>query len=383
MTKEEVMTLDMEQLEERAAEIAEETREAAPEMLETIEQELESIEERKEIIKAEAEEKRAKMEEALEEAKVIEAHEEERKIMSDKEIRNSKEYIDAFCDYIRGKNDGTECRALLSENASGGTIPVPTYVEERIMTAWENDKIMQRVRRSNFSGILKVGVEVASDGAKIHTEGGEGIDEENLTISVVNLIPKTIKKMVRVSDEALDANEALLDYLYDEIEYQIVKMAGYLVMVEVNNALSGSAAVPASLLEVTTPSITDIVEAIGKLQGETDDLCFIANRGTIAAYQMLAMQANYAVDPFAGVTVIPTDFFPSFEDQEEGDSFAIVGDLKGIQANFPAGYQPTFKFDDLSEADADMVRIIGRLPVAVGVVKPYAFTVLGKAEASE
>ena len=382
MTREEVMTLDMEQLEERAAEIVEETREAAPEMLENIEQELASIEERKEIIKAEAEEKRALMEEVLEQAEVVEEIKEEVK-MTDKEIRNSKEYIDAFCDYIRQKNDGMECRSLLSDNASGGTIPVPTYVEERIMTAWENDKIMQRVRRSNFKGNLKVGVEVASDGAKIHTEGGDAIDEENLTISVVNLIPKTIKKMVRVSDEALDSNEALLDYLYDEIEYQIVKMAGYIVMTEVNNALGGSAAVPASLLEVTTPSITDIVEAIGKLQGETDDLCFIANRGTIAAYQMLAMQANYAVDPFAGVTVIPTDFFPAFDAQEEGDSFAIVGDLSGIQANFPAGYEPTFKFDDLSEADADMVRIIGRLPVAVGVVKPYAFTVLGKAEASE
>lgn len=40
------------------------------------------------------------------------APEEERKVIDTMEIRNSKEYIDAYADYIK-TGDATECRALL------------------------------------------------------------------------------------------------------------------------------------------------------------------------------------------------------------------------------------------------------------------------------
>lgn len=51
MTREEIMALDMEALEQRAGEIAEETREASAETLDSFTAELDAIEERKNIIK--------------------------------------------------------------------------------------------------------------------------------------------------------------------------------------------------------------------------------------------------------------------------------------------------------------------------------------------
>lgn len=384
MTKDEVMTLDMEQLEERAAEIAEETREASPEMLETIEKELDSIEERKEIIKAEAEEKRTKMEEVLEKAEVIEEIKEERKPMTDKEIRSTEAYEIAWAEYIKGNKKAEEVRALLSENAvEGGPVPVPTYVEERINTSWENDGIMSRVRKTFYKGNLKVATEVSASPAAIHVEGEAAPAEEELGIVYQILTPVTVKKWITISDELWDdyTGREFEDYILDEIEYQIVKAASS----QIPNALSsaGTAGVLMGTHDVSAPAITDIVMAMGQLSGEASDVVFIANRATIAAYQALALTANYGVDPFAGATPIAVDWLKPFDTATEDSPYALVGDLSSIVYNFPNGDQPTFKIDDLSLAESDMVKIVGRMPIAVGYTKPYGMTALIKDEESE
>ena len=55
----------------------------------------------------------------------------EAKKMADvKEIRNSDAYIDAFAEAIK-TGDFTECRSLLTENATNGTVVVPAFIEER------------------------------------------------------------------------------------------------------------------------------------------------------------------------------------------------------------------------------------------------------------
>ena len=52
----------------------------------------------------------------------------------------------------------------------------------------------------------------------------------------------------------------------------------------------------------------------------------------------------------------------------------IVGDLDhGALANFPAGNDITFKFDEMTLATSDLVRVIGREFVGLGVVAPNAF----------
>ena len=146
----------------------------------------------------------------------------ESKEMAEVEVRNTKEYIDAYARYIKTE-DATECRALLSENGSG-TVLVPEMVYDIVKTAWEKDGIMALVKKTYIKGNLKVGFEVSSDGAVVHTEGGDPIDPENLVLGAVTLVPKSVKKLVQISDEALDlSGEAFLRYIYDEIAYQIAK----------------------------------------------------------------------------------------------------------------------------------------------------------------
>lgn len=140
------------------------------------------------------------------------------------EIRNTQKYMEAYARGILTK-DFSECRALLSMNAEdGGQIAVPQYVEDRIRTAWERETLMSRVNRTFLPGNYMVGFEISGDEAQIHLEGDPAIEEEDLTLGVVTLVPKTIKKWVSVSDEVYNLRgQALIDYVYDELAYRIVK----------------------------------------------------------------------------------------------------------------------------------------------------------------
>ena len=111
------------------------------------------------------------------------------------EIRDSKEYIDAYAEYIK-TNDDTECRAILSSAGDPDGVPVPTVVYDIVKNAWEKDGIMSLVKKSYLKGILSVGFEVSGDEAAYHMEGDEEVTEENLVIGTVQLIPISIKKWV-------------------------------------------------------------------------------------------------------------------------------------------------------------------------------------------
>ena len=86
-----------------------------------------------------------------------------------------------------------------------------------------------------------------------------------------------------------------------------------------------------------------------------------------AAYKALAIGANYGVDPFDGITVL-------FSDEAENP---IIGDLSGVLANFPIGDNVQFKYDDRTLMTSDLVRILGRLPVAIAVVANNFFAQIG------
>ena len=122
---------------------------------------------------------------------------EEKKSMTIDEIRNSKAYIDAFANYIKSGDD-RECRAIMkTENApSGGQLPVPVLVDQTVRTAWENDQILSRVTKTYFKGNLKVTFERAGDVAYEHLEGTTAPTEESLTLGIVTMIPKNIKKWI-------------------------------------------------------------------------------------------------------------------------------------------------------------------------------------------
>lgn len=368
MTKEEILTLDMSGIEERIAEIEAETPEAAPEALDDLSAELDAIEERKAQIKTEAEEKRAAIEAVINTAEIIEEpKKEERKItMSEKEIRSSAEYLDAWVEYMKGKAN-EEQRALLTTNVNNGTIAVPVYVEDKINTAWENNDLMRRIRRTYFKGNLKVGYEASAGGASIHTEGGDPVTEEALEIGFVNLIPTTVKKMVKYSTEVMDMKgEAWVDYIFDEITYQIVLKAVGLTIDAMYSSDLTAAMVAAAPGVITT---ADIITAEGMLGGEATNPVFITTRQTAAAIKAAALSAGFAFDPFDGMDVI---YAPM-----PNDVFGYVADLSGVQANFPNGDEVNFVFDEYTDAPSDLVRVIGRLMMAVGVVAPGKVVQIG------
>ena len=62
-----------------------------------------------------------------------------------------------------------------------------------------------------------------------------------------------------------------------------------------------------------------------------------------------------------------------------GVTYAIVGDLgHGALANFPNGDGIDFKFDELSKKKEDLIEVLGREYVALGVVAPNAFVKITK-----
>ena len=279
-----------------------------------------------------------------------------------KEIRNSHEYIEAYARYIKtGRAD--ECRALLSENApQDGQVPVPELVETRVRQAWENDKIFSRVARTYVKGNLKVGFEVSASDAAVHTEGAEGPAEEELVLGIVTMVPAHIKKWITVSDEVLALGaEDFLAYIYDELTYKIIQKAADIVVAKIVAAPSTSTTKKVGVAQVDgLVSADTIIDAIAALGDSAQNNVIIASGSTIADVKKAALLANYAFDPFQGLEVI----------QKDGVTGAIVGDLTGVQANLPSGDSVTFKFDDLSLSEHDLVKIVGKLYAAIEVVGP-------------
>jgi HK97 family phage major capsid protein len=139
-----IKTMSIDELIERRSAIAAEL-DADGADLDALEAEVRSINEELEARKA-AEAKKAELRKAVANGAGTPIKTEERTSMTNAEVRNSKEYIEAFAKYIKTGKD-TECRGLLTENVSG-TVPVPDFVEGRIRTAWENDEIFSRVAKN-------------------------------------------------------------------------------------------------------------------------------------------------------------------------------------------------------------------------------------------
>ena len=375
MTREEIMELDLEQIEERAKAIATETAEADKEQLETLNAELDAIEERRNTLKEEAERAKEELEKRKAAADavangagtIIESPKENR-TMTNKEIRSTKEYIEAYAKYIRtGKDE--ECRALLTEQVAGGYVPVPEFVENSIMTAWDDDEIFSRVSRTFVPGDDKQGFEVSATGAAVHEEGDDEPDEETLVLGIVKIVNDYVKKWITVSDKALAVGpQAMLQYLYDEINYQIIKKCADIAVAKILAAPATSTTTKVGVAQVAGDvDAENVLMAISKLGSNARDRVFIASGTTIAALRADALKANYAFDPFFGLTVIQNDTVT------EG---AIVGDLAGIRANLPEGGAVRFIFDELSLAEKDLVKIVGKILAGIEVVGPKMFAVI-------
>ena len=349
--------------------------------LDALEEEARSINAELETRKVE-EAKRNEIREAVANGagETIEEIKEEREIkpMTIEEIRNSKEYVDAFANYIKtGKDE--EVRALLSTNAtnSGAYVPVPSIVEGRIRTAWEKLGLMDAVRKTYVKGNLKVGFELSADGALIHNEGAAANNEEALTLGVVELKPVSIKKWITISDEAMDmTGEEFLYYIYDEITYRIAKKAQEELLAKITAASTSatSTAVSVAMVDDGAPSVGIVAECMGKLSDEAANPVIVMNKGTWSQFKAAQYAASYAVDPFEGLPVYFDSTIPVYSSTATTGVWMIVGDFeRGAQANFPAGEEIGLKFDDLSLAEKDLVKIVGREYVGLGLVSDKCF----------
>ena len=309
-------------------------------------------------------------------ATITEIPKEERKTMTNAEVRASHEYNVAYANYIKTGNDA-ECRALLTENVSG-TVPVASYVEGRVRTAWDREGITSRVRKTFLKGNVKIGYEISATGAIVHTEAANtAVTEETLTLGIVSLVPQSIKKWISISDEVYDlAGEEFLDYIYDELTYRIAKKLADAIIADIEACGTASTGSLPAVPKITSTTVTLglVAQALAELSDEASDPVIMMNKSTWGAFKAAQAEGNYGYDPFEGLPVLFNDTISAFSAATTGVTFAIVGDLGiGAQANFPNGQEIEIKFDDKTKMEYDLIRILGREYVGHAVVAPKAF----------
>ena len=84
------------------------------------------------------------------------------------------------------------------------------------------------------------------------------------------------------------------------------------------------------------------------------------NKLTYANFKSAAAAAGFAMDPFEGLPVLFNNSLKAYSAASSNEVYAIVGDLNGESVNYPEGDGIAIKYDDLSEAEADLVKIVGR-----------------------
>lgn len=369
--------MNLTQVTERLAQLEEEVREMtdADKVNAATEEKKNLLERKKELENLEQRKKTA--EEIANGTKIgTVIEEEERSMENNIEVRNSKEYIEAFANYIKtGKDE--ECRALITENGTNGTVPVPELVDNIVRTAWNKEGIMSLVKKSYLKGNLKVGFEISAGAATVHAEGTAAPNEEALVLGIVTLVPESIKKWITVSDEVMDMRgEAFLQYVYEEVAYQIAKKAAdeLIAKVEACGTTSTTTSVAVPAITEATVAVGTIAKALAELSDQAADPVIMMNKKTWASFKAVEYGANYAVDPFEGLKVLFNDTITAYTAATTGTTYAIVGDLGyGALANLPNGEEIKFTFDDKSLAEKDLVKIVGREYVGIGIVAPKAF----------
>ena len=380
---------------------------------EELEARMKEIADDKEPEKKEAEGKTGEIT-PVEERKLTEKTEEERKLVDDlnvvetrsqenletierkgevkmeKELRNSKKYIDAYAEFIKTGED-KELRALITTEGyatgNSATVEVPDIVYDIVKTAWDREDLMRRVRTISVKGNLKVQFEVSADGAVVHQEGNTAVSEENLILGVVTLTPVSIKKWISLSDEVVDLKgEAFLRYVYDELTYRIAKKCADELVAKIKALPQSLSANESGVYDkvsankiTSAPSIGLTAEAIANLSDETSAITIVMNKLTYKNFKSAQYNANFPVDPFEGAEVVFNNSLPAYDSADGGAVYMIVGDFyHGALANYPDGEGINIKFDDTTLMTADLVRILGRRYVGANAVADKSFTLVAK-----
>ena len=350
--------------------------------LDVLEAEARAINEELESRKA-AETKRTEIRAAVAEGngEITKTFVEERKTMTVNEIRNSPEYINAYAEYIK-TGDATECRNMLTtanDTTPNGSasVAVPTFVYDITKTAWEREGITSRVRKSYLKGNLKVGFEISGSDAVIHAEGNTAVSPEDLILGTVEMVPQSIKKVVQISDEVYDLRgEEFLRYIYDELTYRIAKKAADTLVAKILACGTVSTTTCVGVPSITEATITvgTVAKAMANLSDEAANPVIMMNKQTWGALKAAQAAAQYGYDPFEGLPVVFNNSITAYSAATTGVAYMIVGDLDhGALMNFPNGDGIEFKFDNMTLKKQDLIEVLGRQYVAIGVVAPDAF----------
>ena len=374
---EEIKTFSMEQIETRAAEIKAEIDNADAEKLEQLNAELTALETRKGEIAMEN--RKADMKAVAEGAgKVVAAApaKEERTLES---VKGSQEYLEAFANYIK-TGDDKECRALLTD-LGGGSVPTPTVIDNFINTAWERANLISRVRTTSIKGTAKYPFEYSATGASTHTEGQNAPNEEQLVLGTVSVEPIMLKKWITVTDEVLALKgQDFLDYVYDEIEFRILQLADAQVVAAIKAAPAAATTTKAGVrqLSVAAFDFSTIFAAQAELVAAASNPVAIMSKkvyfNTFMALKDLSDRPIYNVVSENGRPSYYINGVEVIFDNTLADDEIIVGDLNGVIMNLPDGRGVSFVTDPYSLAEADKVKIVGKMYAGIEVVRDGYFT---------
>lgn len=384
---EEIKSFTAEQIESRSAEIVEEIKTADEARLAELQAEIEALETRKKEIEIEVR-KSDMIAVAQGAGKVIEKMEENiKEVRTLESVKASEEYVDAYAEYLK-TGDDRECRALMTDLVDGGSVPTPTIVDDFINTAWENARLVSRVRHTSIKGTAKYPFEYSATAAFQHTEGAEVASntEETLVLGTVSIEPTMIKKWITITDEVLALKgQAFLDYVFDEIEERIMEKADSVLVAAIKAAPASATTSAAGVreLDVATIDATTIFQALAKLVNAANQPVAIMNKQTYfnQIMSLTDLQGRPIYDIVSangkpsyyinGVEVIFDNTLATGANAE-----IIVGDLRGAIANFPDGEAVKFVNDPYSLAEQDKVKIVGKLYTGIGVVRDGYFCVV-------
>ena len=384
MKIEDIKNISAEECEARLAEIKTEMN-AEDANIEELSAEVDAIEERRKALITAEEQRKALADKVANDvtATIIEERKEEKKMEKAKtlyEVRNSKEYVDAYAELLK-TGDVKEFRsatALLTENVSG-EIAVPDFVYDIIKTAWDANEITSLVTKVNLKGNLKVNFEIDGSDAVKHTEGSGAVTEEELNEGIVTLVPAYFKKWKSFSDEVMAMRgEAFVRYIYAEIAHKIMKLIADTIIGQIATLPQSATATSVSANIVkTAPAVGTVAQALGELSDEATNPVVVMNKATWAIFKQAQYANGFNVDPFEGFDVHFNNSLPAYDTASEDDVYAIVGDFReGVIVNFPNGGEIEYTFDELTRKKEDLVEVLGKLYVATAPVADKAFALL-------
>ena len=380
----ELKDMTLEEVEKRLSEcdsIRETSKNA--EEIEALAKEVEELEVRKAELK-DLEERKAMAQEINEgkvDFSVIEERKEDIEMKDIKEFRNSKEYVEAYAEYIKTGEDA-EIRSLLTTAVGdAGTIAVPEIVMNEIKTAWASNALLSRISRKFEAAYITQQFEVSGSDANIHNEGSGAVSEETLTLGIATLQPKEIIKWISFSKTVMAMRgDAFLRYIYRELSHKIMRAV-------LKDLMDQIVALPSSATK-TTPSaakikvgatVNTVTEAYSNLCDEAENPVIVINKLSYATLKAAANANGYGVDPFEKLDVFFWDGLPAYSTASENDVWMVVGDFDyGCVANFPNGDEVDIVLDLLTQKKSGMVEACGTLIGGAIPCACKAFTLVSK-----